>query len=117
MNANGVAIARRAGRGYARAGEGVRVGTGLVRALDGVELDVTAGETLAVMGPSGCGKSTLLHPLGGFERPSAGEVWLDRRRIDHTTPRRGAAGAGRAQRPGQASARCALGRRASAGSR
>jgi putative ABC transport system ATP-binding protein len=57
-------------------------GAGLVRALDGVGLDVATGETLAVMGPSGCGKSTLLHLLGGLERPSAGEVWLAGRRID-----------------------------------
>jgi ABC-type lipoprotein export system ATPase subunit len=57
-------------------------GEGLVRALDGVELEVASGETLAVMGPSGCGKSTLLHLLGGLERPSAGEVWLAGRRID-----------------------------------
>jgi ABC-type lipoprotein export system ATPase subunit len=57
-------------------------GEGLVRALDGVELDVAPGESLAVMGPSGCGKSTLLHQLGGLERPSAGEVWLAGRRID-----------------------------------
>ena len=57
-------------------------GEGLVRALDAVELDVAAGETLAVMGPSGCGKSTLLHLLGGLERPSGGEVWLAGRRID-----------------------------------
>jgi ABC-type lipoprotein export system ATPase subunit len=57
-------------------------GEGLVRALDAVELDVAAGEALAVMGPSGCGKSTLLHLLGGLERPSAGEVWLAGRRID-----------------------------------
>jgi putative ABC transport system ATP-binding protein len=57
-------------------------GTGLVHALAGIELEVTPGETLAVMGPSGCGKSTLLHLLGSLERPSAGEVWLDGRRID-----------------------------------
>ena len=57
-------------------------GDGLVQALDGIELQVTAGETVAVMGPSGCGKSTLLHLLGGLERPSAGEVWLSGRRVD-----------------------------------
>ena len=51
-------------------------GAGVVHALDAVELTVAAGETLAVMGPSGCGKSTLLHLLGGLERPSGGEVWL-----------------------------------------
>jgi putative ABC transport system ATP-binding protein len=57
-------------------------GEGVVHALDGVELEVTSGETLAVMGPSGCGKSTLLHLLGGLERPSDGEVWVAGRRID-----------------------------------
>jgi ABC-type lipoprotein export system ATPase subunit len=56
-------------------------GDGVVRALDGVELEVAEGETLAVMGPSGCGKSTLLHLLGGLERPSAGEVWLEGRTL------------------------------------
>jgi len=73
-------------------------GPALVRAVDTVELEVSAGETLAVMGPSGCGKSTLLHLLGGLERPSDGEVWLARRRIDRLTEnalarlRRGAIG-------------------------
>jgi len=57
-------------------------GEGLVRAVDDFDLDVAPGETVAVMGPSGCGKSTLLHLLGGLDRPSGGEVWLDGRRID-----------------------------------
>jgi ABC-type lipoprotein export system ATPase subunit len=57
-------------------------GAALVRAVDHVDLDVAAGETLAVMGPSGCGKSTLLHLLGGLDRPSAGELWLTGQRID-----------------------------------
>jgi ABC-type lipoprotein export system ATPase subunit len=57
-------------------------GEGLVRAVDGVDLDVGLGESVAVMGPSGCGKSTLLHLLGGLDRPSGGEVWLGGRRID-----------------------------------
>ena len=57
-------------------------GEGLVRAVDGVDLDIGTGETVAVMGPSGCGKSTLLHLLGGLDRPSAGEVSLRGRRID-----------------------------------
>ncbi len=55
---------------------------GLVRAVDGIDLEVAPGETVAVMGPSGCGKSTLLHLLGGLERPTAGQIWLAGRRID-----------------------------------
>src|SRR5262245_43481771 len=57
-------------------------GEGLVRAVDGVDLEIDSGETVAVMGPSGCGKSTLLHLLGGLDRPSGGEISLAGRRID-----------------------------------
>lgn len=60
---------------------------GLVRAIDAVDLEVAAGETVAVMGPSGCGKSTLLHVLGGLDRPSSGEVWLAGHRIDGVSER------------------------------
>ncbi|MEU8383229.1 ABC transporter ATP-binding protein [Streptosporangium sp. NPDC048865] len=59
----------------------------LVRAVDEVDLDVPAGQTLAVMGPSGCGKSTLLHLLGGLERPTGGQVWLAGRRVDTASER------------------------------
>ncbi|MQY13854.1 putative ABC transporter ATP-binding protein YknY [Streptomyces sp. RB5] len=58
-------------------------GESLVRAVDHVDLEVPAGQTLAVTGPSGCGKSTLLQLLGGLDRPTGGEVWLGGDRIDH----------------------------------
>ncbi|WP_263979070.1 ABC transporter ATP-binding protein [Streptomyces aculeolatus] len=57
-------------------------GESTVVAVDGVDLDIPAGQTLAVTGPSGCGKSTLLHLLAGLDRPDEGEVWLGGQRID-----------------------------------
>ncbi|GAA1850752.1 ABC transporter ATP-binding protein [Microbacterium koreense] len=49
----------------------------LVRALDGVDLDIEAGEFVTIQGPTGGGKSTLLQMLGTLERPTAGTLSLD----------------------------------------
>ena len=51
------------------------------RALDGINLQMEAGEYLAITGPSGCGKSTLLAMLGLLDTPDSGEYWIDGQQV------------------------------------
>jgi putative ABC transport system ATP-binding protein len=59
-----------------------RMGKLEYRALRGVDLDVEAGDLVAVVGPSGSGKTTILNLITGIDRPTAGSVTVDGHRID-----------------------------------
>ena len=54
-----------------------RLGSNVVRALDGVDFTIGEGEFCAIVGPSGSGKSTLLNMMAGLEKPSKGEVIIE----------------------------------------
>ncbi|MEM8873264.1 MAG: ABC transporter ATP-binding protein [Planctomycetota bacterium] len=59
-----------------------KVGGELIRALDGVSLDIQTNEYVALMGSSGSGKSTMMNILGCLDRPTAGSYELDGQRVD-----------------------------------
>ena len=54
---------------------------GTIKALDDFSLTVAPGEWVSIMGPSGSGKSTLVNLIGCLDRPSSGEIWLDRQNV------------------------------------
>jgi len=71
--------------------EGIRVDGivkmfGEVRALDGVSVEIGAGELFFLLGPSGCGKTTLLRCIAGLEEPDGGRVWFGDRDVTRMPP-------------------------------
>jgi len=55
-------------------------------ALDGIHVEIQAGDYLSIAGPSGCGKSTLLSIMGLLDAPSEGSYWLDGREVANLNP-------------------------------
>jgi ABC-type sugar transport system ATPase subunit len=66
---------------------GVTKSFGATAALDGVDLDVSAGEIHAIVGENGAGKSTLIRILGGVHRPDRGAIFVDGKRCHFASPR------------------------------
>lgn len=66
---------------------GLSAGYGARTVVDGVDLDVGAGEFTAIVGPNGCGKSTLVRTLARVMRPSGGAVELDGHELSRLPPR------------------------------
>jgi len=60
-----------------------QVGTQVVRALRGIDMDIERGEYVAIMGPSGSGKSTLMNILGALDTPTAGDYYLNGTNVSH----------------------------------
>jgi len=61
---------------------------GPVVALDGIQIELAAGEFLSLLGPSGCGKTTALRLVAGFDRPDSGSIVIDGKDITRLSPNR-----------------------------
>jgi len=66
--------------------QGLAKSFGKVEAVAPLDLDIAAGDFLAILGPSGCGKTTLLRMIGGFVEPSAGTIEIEGRDVTRLGP-------------------------------
>jgi branched-chain amino acid transport system ATP-binding protein len=67
---------------------GLKVHFGGVHAVDGVDLELRKGEILGLIGPNGAGKTTLVNALSGFQKPTAGRVFLNGEDVTGWSPNR-----------------------------
>lgn len=68
--------------------DGISVQFGGLRAVDSVDLSLAPGEILGLIGPNGAGKTTVVNVLSGYQRPSAGSVWLADEDVTRRSPAR-----------------------------
>lgn len=66
--------------------KGLSKSYGLVQALESIDLKIGKGEYFVLLGPSGGGKTTLLRSIGGFIRPTSGQVFLHNQEVSHLPP-------------------------------
>jgi len=66
--------------------EGVRKSFGAMNVVQDFNLSVEKGEFVSFLGPSGCGKTTTLRMVAGFETPTAGQIWIDKRDVTRLRP-------------------------------
>lgn len=64
-----------------------KVGKEEVNVLKNINLDIYKGKFLSIMGPSGCGKSTLLYLLGGLDKPTSGNIYINNKEISKLSDR------------------------------
>ena len=68
-----------------------RMGSNILRALDGINIEIERGEYISLMGPSGSGKSTFFNMIGALDRPTEGQVYIDGQNMSQLSQRQIAA--------------------------
>lgn len=62
------------------------MGSNVVQALKGVDIEIERGEYISIMGPSGSGKSTLFNMIGALDKPTAGKIFIDKQDMSELDP-------------------------------